>query len=93
MEIRNKDYLVPDYFTTLSRHNVAHVFNAWTRMPMIAEQIAIPDAFTADFTVVRALLQNGRTYEQAVTMFEPPVTVTVVAALRNDQSSSPHSSA
>ena len=28
-------------------------------------------AFTADFTVVRALLQKGRGYEQSVSMFEP----------------------
>ena len=50
---------------------MAHVFNAWTRMPTVAEQIAMPDAFTADFSVMRALLQKGRTYEQAVSMFEP----------------------
>jgi uncharacterized protein YecE (DUF72 family) len=71
VEIRNKGYLVPDYFGVLARHNVAHVLNAWTRMPPVAEQIALPEAFTADFTVVRALLQHGRTYEQAVSMFEP----------------------
>jgi uncharacterized protein YecE (DUF72 family) len=71
VEIRNINYLVPDYFAALSRHNVAHVFNAWTRMPTIAEQIALPDSWTADFAVVRALLQKGRTYEQAVSMFEP----------------------
>jgi uncharacterized protein YecE (DUF72 family) len=71
IEIRNKAYLVPDYFALLSRHHVAHVFNAWTRMPMVAEQIKIPEAFTTDFTVVRALLQQGQSYEQAVSMLEP----------------------
>jgi uncharacterized protein YecE (DUF72 family) len=71
VEIRNKDYLTGDYFDLLSRHNVAHVFNAWTRMPTIADQIAMPGAFTADFTVVRALLQKGRDFEQAVAMFQP----------------------
>ena len=71
VEIRNRDYLSPEYFAVLARHNVAHVFNAWTRMPTVAEQIAMPDAFTADFTVVRALLQKGRTYEKAVSLFEP----------------------
>jgi uncharacterized protein YecE (DUF72 family) len=71
VEIRNKEYLSPDHFALLSRHNVAHVFNAWTRMPTVAEQIALPGAFSADFTVVRALLQHGRSYEQAVTRFEP----------------------
>lgn len=71
VEIRNADYLGPTYFGMLARHNVAHVFNAWTRMPRLAEQIALPDAYTADFTVVRALLQKGRSYEQAVSLFAP----------------------
>ena len=51
---------------TLAAHGVAHVFNAWTRMPDLAAQAELPGAFTADFTVVRALLRPGRTYEQAV---------------------------
>jgi uncharacterized protein YecE (DUF72 family) len=71
VEIRNKDYLGKDYLSVLSKHNVAHVINAWTRMPPIAEQIAIPGVFTADHVVVRALLQHGTTYEQAVRTFEP----------------------
>jgi hypothetical protein len=70
-EIRIKEYLTPDYFADLARHNVAHVFSAWTRMPTLADQIALPGAFTTDFTVVRALLQKGRSYEQAVKLFEP----------------------
>jgi uncharacterized protein YecE (DUF72 family) len=71
VEIRNANYLGPDYFGVLSRHNVAHVFNAWTRMPAVGEQIAMDGAFTADFTVVRALLTKGRAYEQAVAELEP----------------------
>lgn len=71
IEIRNKEYLTSEYFSLLARYNVAHVFNAWTRMPSLAEQIAMPEAFTADFTVVRALLQKGRGYEDAVQKFEP----------------------
>lgn len=71
VEIRNEAYLGPDYFQALANRNVAHVFNAWTRMPALAEQVSMPEAFTADFTVVRALLRRGRSYEQAVSMFEP----------------------
>lgn len=71
VEVRNPEYLVPAYFAALARRNVAHVFNAWTRMPPLFEQIALSEAFTADFTVVRALLQPGRTYESAVAMFQP----------------------
>jgi uncharacterized protein YecE (DUF72 family) len=71
VEVRNPEYLSPDYFALLARHNAAHVFNAWTRMPTIGDQIAMPGTFTADFTVVRALLTRGRSYEQAVDRFSP----------------------
>ncbi len=71
VEIRNREFLVPDYFACLRRHGVAHVFNAWTRMPELAAAIRIRDAFCTDFTVTRALLRAGRTYEQAVAQFAP----------------------
>jgi uncharacterized protein YecE (DUF72 family) len=71
VEIRNPEYLAPDYFAMLANRGVAHVFNAWTRMPEIGRQAVLPGAFTAGFTVVRALLRRGRTYEQAVQQFEP----------------------
>ena len=71
IEIRNADYLCPDYLGLLASRNVAHCFNAWTRMPALDDQARLSDAYTADFTVVRALLTGGRTYEQAVKSFEP----------------------
>src|SRR5262249_10077765 len=71
VEIRNPEYLTSEYFSLLAQHNVAHCFNAWTRMPTLAEQIAIPEAFTAKFSVVRALLQKGVSYEKAVETYQP----------------------
>lgn len=71
VEIRNPDFLRPAYFACLRSHGVAHVFNAWSRMPELARQIHIPDAVTADFVVSRALLRFGRMYEQAVERFTP----------------------
>jgi uncharacterized protein YecE (DUF72 family) len=71
VEIRNPEYLGDDYFGLLASRNVAHVFNAWTRMPELSRQIAMPGVFTADFSVVRALLAKGRSYEKAVETFEP----------------------
>jgi uncharacterized protein YecE (DUF72 family) len=75
VEIRNQEYLRADYLELLRSHNVAHVFNAWTRMPSLDEQSCLPQAFTADFTVVRALLARGRPYEKAVQDFEPYRTI------------------
>jgi uncharacterized protein YecE (DUF72 family) len=71
VEVRNRTYLDAPYFDCLGERNIAHVFNAWTKMPGLAEQYAIPGAFTADFTVVRALLREGRPYEQAVEQLSP----------------------
>jgi uncharacterized protein YecE (DUF72 family) len=71
VEVRNRTYLDASYFDCLGERNIAHVFNAWTKMPPLGEQLAIPGAFTADFTVVRALLREGRAYEQAVEQLSP----------------------
>ena len=71
VEIRNPEYLGPAYFDCLRRRGVAHVFNAWTRMPELDVQLRLSEAFTAEFTVCRALLRRGRTYEQAVKLFAP----------------------
>lgn len=71
VEIRNAEFLAPDYFSCLRSHGVAHVYNAWSRMPELGRQIAIPDSQTADFIVSRALLRFGRPYEKAVEAFQP----------------------
>jgi uncharacterized protein YecE (DUF72 family) len=71
VEIRNPEFLEKDYFSCLRAHRVAHVYNAWSRMPELRSQIAIPDSATADFLVSRALLRRGRVYEDAVATFAP----------------------
>lgn len=71
VEIRNPEFLAPEYFECLREHGAAHVYNAWTRMPELREQIRIPGSVTADFTVCRALLRRGRAYEDAVAAFQP----------------------
>jgi uncharacterized protein YecE (DUF72 family) len=71
VEIRNPGFLEKDYFACLRAHNVAHVYNAWSKMPELREQMAIPESATADFSVCRALLRHGRVYEEAVDAFAP----------------------
>jgi uncharacterized protein YecE (DUF72 family) len=71
VEVRNEEFLTPAYFETLKRHNVAHVFSSWTRMPSIGRQLALEHSVTANFLVARALLRPGRTYAEAVRLFEP----------------------
>ena len=71
VELRNAEFLDADYFAMLKRNHAAHVFNSWTRMPSLSEQISIEEAYTAPFTAARALLRPGRSYEQAVKQFSP----------------------
>jgi len=71
VEVRNPELLAPDYFGCLRRHRVAHVYSAWSRMPELKAQIAIPGSATGDFLVCRALLRRGRVYEEAVDAFAP----------------------
>jgi hypothetical protein len=46
VQIRNKDYLKPDYFATLAKQRVAHVHNSWSAMPPVCEQLALPGSIT-----------------------------------------------
>ena len=71
VEIRNPEFLERDYFACLRNRRVAHVYNAWSRMPELHRQMALPDSATADFLVCRALLRFGRVYEEAVSTFAP----------------------
>jgi uncharacterized protein YecE (DUF72 family) len=71
VELRNREFLGPPYLAVLREHNVAHVFNSWTRMPPIGEQLDLPGAFSAPFAVTRVLLRPGRAYSEAVDAFAP----------------------
>ena len=71
VEVRNPGFLQTDYFSCLRARNVAHVYNAWSKMPELRHQIAIADSATADFQVCRALLRCGRMYQEAVDAFAP----------------------
>jgi uncharacterized protein YecE (DUF72 family) len=71
VEVRNSEFLTPEYFHCLRSHGAANVFSSWTRMPPLPEQIRMEEAFTANFTVCRALLRPARKYEDAVRIFSP----------------------
>jgi len=71
VEIRNPEFLSADYFSCLRSRGVAHVYTAWSRMPELGRQLALPGSATADFLVCRALLRRGRLYEDAVASFSP----------------------
>lgn len=71
VELRNQTWLKPEYFRMLQQHEIAHVFNSWTKMPSISAQIAIAKNFPLPFYPARLLLEPGMKYEQAVEAFSP----------------------
>jgi uncharacterized protein YecE (DUF72 family) len=71
IELRNREFMTGEYLSMLRANGVAHVLNSWTRMPPIVEQIAVAGILTAPFSVARALLRPGRTYQEAVEQFSP----------------------
>lgn len=71
VEIRNRNFLHPEYFAMLRQHRVAHLYNHWTGMPTALEQMALPGSRTGGLRVARLLVRPGRTFEQAVKLFQP----------------------
>ena len=72
VEIRNHGVLTPDYFAMLGSHGISHVYNAWSAMPALEEQLAMPGSLTNPECVgARLLLKPGRKYDEAVKAFSP----------------------
>jgi len=71
VEVRNPEFLEKEYFACLRARGVAHVYNAWARMPELREQMALGGSATAEYQVCRALLRRGRAYQEAVEKFAP----------------------
>jgi uncharacterized protein YecE (DUF72 family) len=72
VELRNRQWLRPEYFAVLARHGVTHIYNAWTDSPPVPEQMKLAGSETNPaLLAARFLLREGRTYEQAVKQFSP----------------------
>jgi len=71
VEVRNASLLHPEHFAMLRRRGVAHVYNHWTRMPPVREQLALHPAEENPFIVSRFLLTPGRSFERAREKFAP----------------------
>ncbi len=71
VEIRNGNWLHPEYFAMLASHGVAHVYNQWTRMPPVLEQMTVHPPEANPFLVARFLLTPGRSHEWSKEQFEP----------------------
>ncbi len=73
-EVRNKNFLVADYFSILNRNSATHCFNHWNYMPPLIDQMkaaAMAGGVTAPFYVARILTPLGLSYQNAVGKFQP----------------------
>jgi len=61
VEIRNPNYLVPDFFDFLGRHGLGFVYLEGSYLPPIGEVFAKHKPRTASFQIVRLLSGGGRT--------------------------------
>jgi uncharacterized protein YecE (DUF72 family) len=72
IELRNRTWLTPEYFECLARHQVAHVFNSWTKMPTVTAQVALAGSRpNPNLVAGRFLVTPGTFYETSVAAFEP----------------------
>ncbi|NQW44312.1 MAG: DUF72 domain-containing protein [Deltaproteobacteria bacterium] len=71
VEIRNSNWLQPAYFECLVNHQVGHVFNSWSRMPLLGDQFDKAKSYSLPFFIGRLLLQPGILYQEAVDSFAP----------------------
>jgi uncharacterized protein YecE (DUF72 family) len=71
VEVRDRAVLGGDYARVLSRRGVAHVYNAWTAMPLPSDQSDLVPVDMMPFVLVRLLLRPGATYAEQREAFAP----------------------
>jgi len=71
IELRDRMLLTPRYRAMLRAHGIAHTYNYWSAMPMLAEQAAVVPPEEPPFSVIRLLLKPGTWYEDQREAFRP----------------------
>ena len=71
VELREPRLLTGEYRDVLRGRGAAHVYNWASRMPALAEQVAVVPVEDAGFTVVRLLLRPGTLYDDRREEFLP----------------------
>jgi uncharacterized protein YecE (DUF72 family) len=71
VELRDRALLSPQYARTLQEHDATHVFNYWSRMPDIAEQMRVEGLLRGPLMVARLLLPPGERYADLKEAYAP----------------------
>jgi uncharacterized protein YecE (DUF72 family) len=85
IELRDRLLLGPAYVEVLQRHQAAHVFNYWERMPALDEQRQQVDIDAAAFGVVRLLIPPSLRYAERKQQLEPFNRIAAVQQEMRDQ--------
>lgn len=71
VELRDRRLLTPEYVRALREHDAVHVFNYWSRMPSLADQMRIEGLLGGSLLVVRLLLPRGAKYAELKEAYAP----------------------
>ncbi len=71
VELRDRRLLTPEYARALQEHGAAHVFNYWSRMPSLGDQMRIEGILGGSLLVVRLLLPQGAKYAELKDAYAP----------------------
>ncbi len=71
VELRDRRLLSPSYLEILARRGATHLFNFWSRMPTIGEQLDREGALVGPFAVARLMIPPGRKYEEMKEAYAP----------------------
>ncbi|UCH28247.1 MAG: DUF72 domain-containing protein [Myxococcales bacterium] len=71
VELRDRRLLTADYAKTLREHGASHVFNYWSRMPTLAEQMRVDGLVDTRLVVTRLLLPPGERYAELKEAYAP----------------------
>jgi uncharacterized protein YecE (DUF72 family) len=71
VELRDRKLLNTAYARTLRDHDASHVFNYWSRMPGIAEQMKVEGLLEGSVVVARLLLPPGKRYADLKEAYAP----------------------
>ena len=71
IELRDRKLLTSEYARTLADHGASHVFNYWSRMPGLGEQMRLAGLLGASPLVSRLLLPPGQRYSDLKEAYAP----------------------
>jgi uncharacterized protein YecE (DUF72 family) len=71
VELRDRKLLTAQYARTLQKHGASHVFNYWSKMPKLAQQMRVDGLLDGPLCIARLLLPPGERYADLKEAYAP----------------------